>query len=103
MSLIIIKQFIMYQKHAKEQLHKIIFSTLDDTIKKRTHYPMNSLFTQIRCRQLAIFPGSGPPSIFASMSLFDRVRDGNGSFPHDLSPTNLSLLSLSRLATQSVR
>ena len=51
MSLIIIKQFLMYQKHAKEQLHKIIFSTLDDTIKKRTHYPMNSLFTQIRCRQ----------------------------------------------------
>ena len=43
---------------------------------------------KIRCRQLAIFPGGGPPSIFASMSLYDRVRDGNGCFPHDWSPTN---------------
>ena len=49
---------------------------------------------KIRGRQLAIFPGGGPPSIFASMSLYDRVRDGNGCFPHDWSPTNSSIRTM---------
>ena len=45
-------------------------------------------FIQFRCWQRAIFPGGGPPSIVASVSLYDRVRDGNGWFPYDLSPAN---------------
>ena len=32
------------------------------------------------------------------MSLFDRVRDGNGSFPHAWSPTILLWLSIARIA-----
>ena len=43
---------------------------------------------KIRCRQRVIFPGGGPPSIFTAVSLYDRVRDGNGWFPHAWSPTN---------------
>ena len=57
-------------------------------IKKRNNFT-SFLFFKIRCRQRAIFPGGGPPSIFAEMSLYDRVRDGNGWFPHSWSPTNL--------------
>ena len=30
---------------------------------------------KFRCWQRAIFPGGGPPSIFASVGLYDRVRD----------------------------
>ena len=76
--------------------------------KVRTDYPINSHFLQqtkktlnrlsnhiqgliqFRCWQRAIFPGGGPPSIFAAKSLYDRVRDGNGWFPLAWSPTNLS-------------
>ena len=47
---------------------------------------------KIRTRQLVIFPGGGPPSIVTAMSLYDRVRDGNGCFPHAWSPRNLVLV-----------
>ena len=43
--------------------------------KMRINRPINSHFIQFRCWQRVIFPGSGPPSIFASVSLYDRVRD----------------------------
>ena len=52
----------------------------------------NLMALKIRGRQLAIFPGGGPPSIVTAMSLYDRVRDGNGCFPHDLPPANLCLM-----------
>lgn len=35
-----------------------------------------------RTWQRVIFPGGGPPSIVTAVSLYDRVRDGNGWFPH---------------------
>ena len=47
-----------------------------------------------RIWQRVIFPGSGPPSIFTAMSLYDRVRDGNGWFPHAWSPENLRRISV---------
>ena len=61
------------------------------TIKKKEEPIILSilLFSQNRCWQRAIFPGGGPPSIFASAGLYDRVRDGNGWFTSDWSPTNL--------------
>ena len=36
--------------------------------------------------RLVIFPGGPPPSIVTAMSLYDRVRDGNGWFPHAWPP-----------------
>ena len=45
---------------------------------------------KFRCWQRAIFPGGGPPSIFASVGLYDCVRDGNRWFPYDWPPTNFS-------------
>ena len=60
--------------------------------KARNEILRFSLYVQIRCWQRAIFPGGGPPSIVTSVSLYDRVRDGNGWFPYDLSPTNFRLL-----------
>lgn len=50
--------------------------------KKRTITFCNHSLFKNRFRQRAIFPGGGPPSIFAAVSLYDRVRDGNGWFPH---------------------
>ena len=43
--------------------------------KARNEILRFSLYVQIRCWQRAIFPGGGPPSIVASVSLYDRVRD----------------------------
>ena len=43
---------------------------------------------EIRCWHRVIFPGGGPPSIFTEVSLYDRVRDGNGWFPYSLTPAN---------------
>ena len=43
--------------------------------KSETTNPSNFAFIQFRCWQRAIFPGGGPPSIFASVCLYDRVAD----------------------------
>ena len=57
---------------------------------RKPTYSLISYFFKFRSWQLVIFPGGGPPSIFTAMSLYDRVRDGNGCFPHAWPPTNLS-------------
>ena len=69
-------------------------------IKERTNHPINSLLIKNRCWQRAIFPGGGPPSIFASVGLYDRVRDGNGWFTYDWPPTNFSFADADYLQLQ---
>ena len=54
---------------------------------------LNPCFLKFRSWQLVIFPEGGPSSIFTTMSLYDRVRDGNGCFPHVWSPANLLIRS----------
>ena len=49
---------------------------------KKASNDFHSRLLKIRCWHRVIFPGGGPPSIFTEMSLYDRVRDGNGWFPH---------------------
>ena len=55
-------------------------------LKLNIHLSLRSL--KFRCWQRAIFPGGGPPSIFASVGLYDCVRDGNRWFTYDWPPTN---------------
>ena len=56
---------------------------------------LNLRSLKFRCWHRAIFPGGGPPSIVTSVSLYDRVRDGNGWFTYDWTPANFrSLLSI---------
>ena len=69
-------------------------ATQDQTLLKQPDLKYLNQAVEIRCWQLVIFPGGGPPSIFTAMSLFDRVRDGNGSFPHAWSPANLRFVLL---------
>ena len=67
-------------------------------LKLNIHLSLRSL--KFRCWQRAIFPGGGPPSIFASVGLYDRVRDGNGWFTYDWPPTNLSFADVDYLRLQ---
>ena len=77
---------LFYNKKAKIEIHQGVNKISNK--KSETTNPSNFAFIQFRCWQRAIFPGGGPPSIFASVSLYDRVRDGNGWDPYDLSPAN---------------
>ena len=79
------RELFFFKKKAKIEIHHGVNKS---KVKSETTNPSNFAFSQIRCWQRAIFPGGGPPSIFASVSLYDRVRDGNGWDPYDLSPAN---------------
>ena len=73
---IIIEHNIEDEKfEAVEDIINAVGSGLDDNKKGRW--------------QRVIFPGGGPPSIVTEVSLYDRVRDGNGCFPHSWSPASL--------------
>ena len=43
--------------------------------KKKEQFLLIVPFLKNRCWHQVIFPGGGPPSIFAEISLYDRVRD----------------------------
>ena len=57
------------------------------TKKQRTETSV-LCFSKYRCWHRVIFPGGGPPSIFTEVSLYDRVRDGNGWFTYSWTPAN---------------
>ena len=84
--IIIIHQSNLSSSFLQNYLININISILDKIGLNKYYLLFNP---KTRSWQRVIFPGGGPPSIVTEVSLYDRVRDGNGCFPHSWPPASL--------------